>query len=144
MDNNQNIPRNYLFVVNTDLHKDLEEWYKGILEKEGDYSYIVFTDNSYQTALIYEKITGLKMKDNHATFLTTSAFMLRINELAKYYERYLCFPSICIVDDVLMKSAEITHFLIQLEDEIKNRLPNENNDDVRMYLYRAISPYIYI
>lgn len=105
-------------ILGGDALDDIIEWYLHIVSKRP--SYVVFVvRRCYMLALIMEKITGIRMEDKGETvYMTDAAFSLQCHQLADYYLRYQMFPSILLVDDILIHGRNLNKLIYKMEQQV--------------------------
>ena len=127
-----------------DVLKELEDWYTYTLQ--GKWRYVVFTvRRSYMMALIFENITGKRMRNTHSVeFLTDAALFLRCDELADVYRKQNCFPPILLCDDVLVHGRNTNHIIEGMQETLYSLLSDEfDRNDIESALVEAIDLHVY-
>ena len=115
---------------------------------ESDASIVVLTTRrGYNSILLAERLSGSSMCDSaEKVYITDAAFLNMSSQLAEYYIENGCFPSILLVDDLLLHGRNLMHILHEMEDRIvlQIRATIQELDEERVVLDFAHSVVIYV
>lgn len=110
------------------FYDNILSFYKDIIKKSSEYNYIVFvTQRSANLAGIFAKIIskgkGSPLPQN---FISGSALLAMVPDIARRYIMYGWCPTILIVEDILVYGESINAFLTELETQLYINLQSES------------------
>ena len=134
-------------ILGEETLNSIIEWFLYIAGKKQ--RFVVFVvRRCYLLALIIARITGWEITDNGQTaFLTDAAFYLQCKTLVEYFLEHGTFPSILLVDDILIHGRNLNKLIQRMEDEICLQLksidPSYNEAEIKASFQEAIGIEVY-
>jgi len=129
------------------FYDGLEQFFKDIFSMQDEYNYVVFVAQrcSNLAELFYyliqnQSLLGERPQDYPPNFITDSALLSQADAMVSVYKRDGCFPTILIVDDIVIYGRSLSALLEMLEKRILERLEPEGYDcdEVISALLRAV------
>ena len=131
-------------ILGREVYFDLLAWIDDIRSYKADYTVFVvrrsfvlmqiFTD-------IWEQETGRKL--DAFFYITDSAILTVCDQIAEFYECNSYFPSIMLCDDIIIHGRNINNLIDDIENRLKELLPDVDERLLIYELERAIRISVY-
>lgn len=123
------------------FYRDLFAFFNGIFDMGSNYQRVVFIARRCSNLMeIFFRLSGRCDKEFPPNFITDSAMFSLIQGWAMYYQRNGRFPSILVVDDIVIYGQALDAFLRELEDQLYAELEpyGVSRESVAAALARAV------
>lgn len=98
-------------------------FFTDVFDKRDSYDYVIFIARRCSNLMeIFFGLSGRSDEEFPLNFITDSAAFSRVPEFVRYYRQNKRFPSLLIVDDIVIYGQSLDTFLRELEDRLCDEL----------------------